>query len=88
MAENAQNAQQIDEKFLSLLRCPVAVRYTDRGDNPGRLELVRGTWLVSPESGYKYPILDGMPILLISQGEQWKDTPIEDLPVPPPPIAD
>ena len=85
MAENTPNTQPaIDEKFLSLLRCPVAVHYTDRGEDPGKLELVKGTWLVSPESGYKYPIVNGMPILLIERGEQWKDTPVEDLPVPPP----
>lgn len=67
-----------------LLRCPVAVHYTDRGDDPGRLELVHGCWLVSPESGYKYPIVDGIPMMLIEVGEKYKDVAVEDLPVPPP----
>lgn len=74
----------INPELLAILRCPVAVHYKDRGDDPGRLELVRGAWLVSSESGYKYPIRDGIPILLVEEGEKWKDTPVADLPVPPP----
>lgn len=72
-----------DEKMLDILRCPVAVQWKDKGEDPGRLELHHGCWLVSPESGYKYPILDGMPVMLIEEGEKWKDTPVESLPVPP-----
>ena len=74
----------IHPDLLEILRCPVAVHYTDRGDDPGRLELVHGCWLVSADSGYKYPIRDGIPIMLIDEGEKWKDTPVAQLPVPPP----
>lgn len=74
----------IDAELLELLRCPVAVHYKDRGDDPGRLELVRDLWLVCAESGYKYPIRNGIPVLLPEEGEKWKDTPVDDLPVPPP----
>lgn len=69
---------------LEYLRCPVAVHYTDKGDDPGRLELVHDCWLVCADSGYKYPIRNGIAILLIEEGERWKDTPVADLPVPPP----
>lgn len=79
MAENT-----VDPKLLDLLRCPVAVHYTDKGEDPGKLELVKGTWLVCADSGYKYPIRDGIPVMLVDEGERWKDTPVEDLPVPPP----
>jgi uncharacterized protein YbaR (Trm112 family) len=75
---------QIDPKLLEILRCPVAVHYTDKGDDPGKLDLVREYWLVSADSGYKYPIIDGIPKMLIEEGARWKDTDIEDLPVPPP----
>ena len=75
---------QIDPKLLEILRCPVAVHYTDKGDDPGQLELMRDYWLVSADSGYKYPIIDGIPKMLIEEGARWKDTAIEDLPVPPP----
>ncbi len=72
----------VNEELLELLRCPVAVHY--EGEDPGRLELVHGTWLVSRESGYKYPIIDDIPVMLPEVGEKYKDTPVEDLPVPPP----
>ncbi len=75
---------QIDPELLEILRCPVAVHYKDHGEDPGRLELVHNTWLVNHNSGYKYPIRGGIPVMLPEEGEKWKDTPVEDLPVPPP----
>lgn len=75
---------QIDPKLLEILRCPVAVHYTDKGDDPGKLTLVRDYWLVSEDSGYKYPIIDGIPKMLVEEGARWKDTPNDALPVPPP----
>jgi uncharacterized protein len=80
----ADNASQFDPENLKLLRCPVAVHYKDKGDDPGKLELVKGSWLVSADSGYKYPIRDGIPVMLVEVGEKWKDTPVDALPVPPP----
>ena len=50
----------------------------------GRLELVKDCWLVCADSGLKYPIRDGIPVMLVDEGEKWKDTPTDDLPVPPP----
>jgi uncharacterized protein len=75
---------QLDPEFLEILRCPVAVHYTDRGDDPGRLRLVKGCWLVCDDSGYKYPVRDGIPEMLVEIGEKWKETREDDLPVPPP----
>jgi uncharacterized protein YbaR (Trm112 family) len=80
----ANETMEFDVAQLELLRCPVAVRYKDKGSDPGRLELVKGCWLVSAESGYKYPIRDGIPIMLVEEGERWKDIAVDDLPVPPP----
>jgi uncharacterized protein YbaR (Trm112 family) len=70
--------------LLELLRCPEAVHYKDKGDDPGRLELYKDCWLVCADSGYKYPIRQGIPVMLIEEGRKWKDTPVEALPVPPP----
>jgi uncharacterized protein YbaR (Trm112 family) len=74
----------IDADLLEILRCPVGVRLEDRGEDPGRLRLVKGCWLVCDDTGLKYPIRDGIPIMLVDEGEKWKDTPDADLPVPPP----
>jgi uncharacterized protein YbaR (Trm112 family) len=80
----ADSTPAFDETLLDILRCPVAVHYKDKGADPGRLQLVKGTWLVSADSGYKYPIHHGIPVLLVEEGAKWKDTPVDDLPVPPP----
>lgn len=77
------DATKISDEMLALLRCPVAVQDKDR-DDPGRLRLVKDVWLVCDDSGYKYPIIDGIPVMLPETGEKWKDTPEEELPVPPP----
>lgn len=74
----------IDEKLLEILRCPVAVQDKSKGDDPGRLQLVKNSWLVSADSGYKYPIRDGFPVMLVEEGAKWEHTAVEDLPVPPP----
>ncbi len=76
--------QSVSADLLEILRCPVAVHYTDKGDDPGRLRLVKGTWLVCDDSGYKYPIVDAIPRMLVDIGEKYKDTPEDELPVPPP----
>jgi uncharacterized protein YbaR (Trm112 family) len=81
---SGSESSAISPEFLEILRCPVAVRYTDRGDDPGRLRLVHGCWLVCDDSGFKYPIRDGIPIMLVPEGERWKSVAEEDLPVPPP----
>lgn len=90
MADNEANQTEqqqempISPKLLEILRCPKAVQSDEYGDDPGRLRLVKGTWLVSDDSGLKYPIRDGIPVMLIEVGEKWKDVADEDLPVPPP----
>lgn len=71
--------------LLDILRDPYAIQLGDRfGDDPGKLTLVHNTWLVSEDTGYKYPIRDGIPVMLVEEGARWKDTAIDDLPVPPP----
>ncbi len=74
----------MNEDLLEILRCPVAVHYTDKGDDPGRLELMHGCWLVCADSGYKYPIIDDIPVMLVEVGEKYQNVPAADLPVPPP----
>ncbi|MBL8134510.1 MAG: Trm112 family protein [Anaerolineae bacterium] len=72
-----------DPSWLEILRCPLAVQDKSKTD-PGRLELVREHWLYCAESGYKYPIRNGIPVMLIEEGAKWKDVAIDQLPTPPP----
>ncbi len=88
MSTNGSAELPISKELLDILRCPQAVQEkTKYGDDPGRLELVKNSWLVSKDSGLKYPIRDGIPVMLIDEGMKWKDTAAEDLPVPPPNAA-
>lgn len=82
MSENSE--LPINADLLEILRCPLAVQSKEYGDDPGQLELAHNSWLVCEDSGLKYPIVDGIPVMLIEEGEKWKDTAVEDLPVPPP----
>lgn len=83
--EDKESEWVINPDLLALLRCPVAVRDKNLGEDPGQLELVHNCWLVSADSSMKYPIRDGIPVMLIAEGKKWKDTAVEQLPVPPPP---
>lgn len=75
----------ISPDLLEILRDPYAIQQNHgQQEDPGRLELVHNSWLVSPETGYKYPIRDGIPVMLIEEGQRWQATPVADLPVPPP----
>jgi uncharacterized protein YbaR (Trm112 family) len=75
----------ISRDLLEILRDPLAVQEPEKyGDDPGQLELVGDYWLVSKDTGLKYPIRDGIPVMLIDEGMKWKDTAVADLPMPPP----
>lgn len=80
----AEKKKPINPELLEILRCPEAVRSKQYGDDPGVLELVHDCWLVCKDNGYKYPIRDGIPVMLIEVGKKWKDTAVDQLPVPPP----
>ena len=83
MSETNQDLP-ISADLLEILRDPAAVQEPDKyGPDPGQLELVHNSWLVSKDTGYKYPIKDGIPVMLVEEGERWKDTPIDELPMPP-----
>ena len=66
---SSESKPPISPELLAILRCPVAVQSTDYGDDPGRLELVHDCWLVCEDSGLKYPIRDGIPVMLIDEAE-------------------
>lgn len=79
----------VSTELLDILRCPHCVsgetRLVDKED-PGQLDLVReDQWLVCQDCGRKYPIREEIPVMLIEVGDKWQNTPVDDLPVPPPP---
>jgi hypothetical protein len=69
----------VNQDLLDLLRCPVCVK-----EKEGRLKLVKDSWLVCEECGRKYPIVEDIPVMLISEGDKWAATKDADLPVPAP----
>jgi uncharacterized protein YbaR (Trm112 family) len=69
----------VNQELLDLLRCPACVK-----TSPGMLNQVREVWLVCTDCGRKYPIVEDIPVMLISEGDRWKNTTEENLPVPPP----
>ena len=69
----------VNKDLLDLLRCPACVK-----SSPGLLKQVREVWLVCEDCGRKYPIVEDIPVMLITEGDRWKNIPDEDLPVPPP----
>ena len=69
----------VNQDLLDILRCPACVK-----EKEGRLQLVRDAWLVCDDCGRKYPIVEDIPVMLISEGDKWKSHKSADLPVPPP----
>ncbi|HNR01983.1 MAG TPA: hypothetical protein PKK59_05575 [Anaerolineaceae bacterium] len=69
----------INQDLLDILRCPACVKEKD-----GLLDRVREVWLVCRDCGRKYPIVEEIPVMLISEGDRWAAHLVEDLPVPPP----
>lgn len=69
----------VSKDLLDILRCPACVR---NGPEAGLLELVKDTWLVCRDCGRKYPIRDDIPVMLIEEGDKYRDVPVEELEEP------
>ena len=54
---------EVSPELLERLVCPL---------DKGPLELVDGKWLVNRRNGYRYPITDGIPVMLIEVGERYR----------------
>lgn len=56
---------EISQELLKILVCP---------EDKGPLELVdEGKFLLNPRNGYKYPIRNGIPVMLIEEGRKYRD---------------
>ncbi len=69
----------VNAELMAILRCPVCVK-----EGKGLLTLNREVWLVCSDCGRKYPIVEDIPVMLISEGDKWQKSEIAALPVPPP----
>jgi uncharacterized protein len=69
----------VSQELLDILRCPSCVR-----EKEGLLEYYQESWLICQDCGRKYPIRDDIPVMLIDEGDKWRQTEKGDLPVPPP----
>jgi len=59
---------EISEELLNILVCP---------EDKGPLELVEeGKFLLNPRNGYRYPIRNGIPVMLIEEGKKYQ-VPVE-----------
>jgi uncharacterized protein YbaR (Trm112 family) len=76
---NSQGGKMVNPDLLKILRCPVCVQ-----NKKGKLGFYKQSWLVCEDCGRKYPIVDDIPVMLISEGDKWIRTTKEKLPVPPP----
>jgi uncharacterized protein YbaR (Trm112 family) len=57
---------EVSEELLKILVCP---------EDKGPLELVDdGKFLLNPRNGYKYPIRNGIPVMLIEEGKKYQDS--------------
>jgi len=72
----------VSQELLEILRCPNCVR--DDRPQPGLL-LHKGNWLICKDCDRKYPIRDDIPVMLIEEGDRFRNTPAEALPEIPPP---
>jgi uncharacterized protein len=62
----------LSEELLAILACPACKT---------KVDLVGDKWLVcrNADCRRKYPIQDGIPIMLIEEGDKYVDVAIEDL---------
>jgi hypothetical protein len=70
----------VSQELLDILRCPVCVHNEPEG---GEL-LKQGNWLICGDCGRKYPIRDDIPVMLIDEGDRFREIPAEKLPDIPP----
>jgi uncharacterized protein YbaR (Trm112 family) len=60
--------RSISKELLEILACPV-----DKGPVELLADADGKEWLVNRRNGYRYPIEDGIPIMLVEEGEKYKD---------------
>ena len=72
-----EGSSLVSADFIATLRCPRCLH-----EKEGLLRLERGNWLIcqEPGCGRKYPIRNGIPLMLTEEGEKWINIEVEQLP--------
>ena len=65
------------ESVLDILRCPACA--SKPGEDPGQLTLIAEKWFVCQDCDRKYPIREGIPVMLIDEGDKHRGVPVEEL---------
>ena len=73
----------VSQELLGILRCPSCV---SKGPDAGHLDRA-GNWLICQECDRAYPIRDSIPVMLIEEGDRFRNVPRAELPEVPPPEA-
>ena len=71
----------VSQELLDILRCPNCVR---DGPDAGLLDH-SGNWLICHDCDRKYPVRDDIPVMLIEEGDRFREVSREELPETPPP---
>jgi hypothetical protein len=69
----------IPDELLNILYCPACI-------SEGKqlhLDHARPNWLICPDCGRKYPIVQDIPVMLIDVGERWMPVSVAELPETP-----
>ncbi|HEY81552.1 MAG TPA: Trm112 family protein [Caldilineae bacterium] len=75
----------LSPELLEILRCPACVQ---EKEDAGHLDLVKDVWLVCQTCGRKYPLRHEIPVMLIEEGDRWRNAPVDSLPdTPPEPVV-
>ena len=72
----------VSQDLLVILRCPACVSGPNRDQSkadPGRLDFIREQWLVCQDCARKYPVRNDIPVMLIDEGDKWRNTPVDQL---------
>ena len=72
------------EAWMDILRCPACAGAPEAGASadPGQLDLWADSWLVCRDCERKYPIRNQVPVLLIEEGDRYRETSLDDLGTP------
>jgi uncharacterized protein YbaR (Trm112 family) len=66
--DSAGQKRSVSPELLSILADPA-----DKGPVELLTDADGKEWLVNRRNGYRYPVEDGIPIMLIEEGEKYKD---------------